>query len=291
MPTPPPEPPVPSPRADRGRSAFSTGLTASGQRPPALVPWSSRHQPRTSLLGPSGAGLRALPPAHRFLGGGIAAGLLAEPLQKACPPAIGHADPLGGAARARARRGGWRDRCSIYGGVSCRSPACSLSRRTPHAASLARSNELVPPAARRVPVVTLHSALPLLPTPAEPPIERHIRQPWPTICGRTRRSTSSCPLYARIQRDASCGRSACGPADVLDQPILRLRRRLRAGDHAVDARDAQLWLWRRWRSSSGAAAGLARGRLAVEARMMRRGARVGSRAVDERIPLKTEHVS
>ena len=167
-----------------------------------------------------------------------------------------------------------------------------------------RAGELVAAGsgAVRVPIVTLRSALALLPTPAEPPIERHISMRHiltdylqahsPLNYSREARHT-----YTRIQHDASCGSSACGPAAALDTPILR-------ASNGPSAISTTLWtlatlallsvaalaltLWRRRRARQALASlasppGSSR-RNAVEAQPE---FMAQARVVDERAPLKS----
>ena len=77
-----------------------------------------------------------------------------------------------------------------------------------------------------MPIVTLRSALAVLPTPAEPPIEqhismRHVLADYLQAHSPLNYSREARHAYTRIQHDASCGSSACGPAAALDTPILR----------------------------------------------------------------------
>ena len=155
----------------------------------------------------------------------------------------------------------------------------------------------------RVPVVTLRSALALLPTPAEPPIERlismrqvltdYLQAHSPLNYSRTSRQA-----YARIQHDASCGSSACGSAAALDAPILR------ASDGA-SALSTALWtlatvallsvvamalaLWRRRRARQALASPLGSGgRNAVETPSVPDEFTAHqARVVDERMPLRS----
>ena len=151
----------------------------------------------------------------------------------------------------------------------------------------------------RVPIVTLRSALALLPTPPEPPIERHISMrhiltDYLQAHSPLNYSREARHAYTRIQHDASCGSSACGPAAALDTPILR-------ASSGPSALSTTLWtlatlallsvaalaltLWRRRRARQALASppGSSR-RNAVEAQPE---FMAQARVVDERAPLKS----
>lgn len=151
----------------------------------------------------------------------------------------------------------------------------------------------------RVPIVTLRSALALLPKPPEPPIERHISMrhiltDYLQAHSPLNYSREARHAYTRIQHDASCGSSACGPAAALDTPILR-------ASSGPSALSTTLWtlatlallsvaalaltLWRRRRARQALASppGSSR-RNAVEAQPE---FMAQARVVDERAPLKS----
>ena len=151
----------------------------------------------------------------------------------------------------------------------------------------------------RVPIVTLRSALAVLPTPAEPPIEqhismRHVLADYLQAHSPLNYSREARHAYTRIQHDASCGSSACGPAAALDTPILRayngptvisttLWTLATIALLTVAALALTLWRRRRARQALASAPGSSR-RSAVEAppEFMAQ-----ARVVDERAPLRS----
>lgn len=277
----------------------------------ALCSWSesatSREHPYSDQAGAAGFEVCLLP--TRFLGGGFVAGAVhAEAIAETVPSdnlvtlilSAAQLEHALGAAQLAA----W-DRCSIYDeSVSWQVSGLQLSRRCDAASTQLQlhshsANELVPAGGEaRVPVVTLHSALPLLPTPAEPPIERHISAQqvvadYLQAHSPLNFSSATRHSYARIQHDASCGRSACGPADVLDRPIL-------PASEGASALATTLWtlatlvlcavaamalvIWRRRRARQGLTSPSRGG--ADDAPAVPELA-AQPRAVDERVPLKT----
>jgi len=279
----------------------------------ALCAWSGNG------WGNSEAGFEVCLLPTRSLGGGVAAGVVdAETVATVIPDdkvatlfltAAQLADTLGAAERAA-----WT-RCSTFDeseswqvSGAALSVECSQTNRPPvQAAQLrlrSRAGELVAAGAAGleapVPVVTLSSALPLLPTPAEPAIERHIslRQVVADYLQAHSPLNYSAALNyadARIEHGASCGRAACGAADFLDRPILPAPEGPSGLSSALGAIAAVallgvlavgLLIWRRRRGRQ-ALASPRRGERAHEAETAVPELAAQPRAVGERTPLKT----
>ena len=155
-----------------------------------------------------------------------------------------------------------------------------------------------------VPVVTVQSALSLLPTPAEPAIERsitmqqvfadYLRANSPLNYSEVARQRG----YTRWQHDASCYRSACGHGAELDRPIKVVSSRASAEDeftalHFIGTAALLLALvggcaiWRRRRARQA----LASPPVSARTRMQQEQQQVPELQqpvhVHERVPLKT----
>lgn len=185
--------------------------------------------------------------------------------------------------------------------VSRCSPPAGPSRPDTSLRLQRRAGELIAAGSgARVPVVTLRSALALLPTPAEPPIERlismrHILTDYLQAHSPLNYSREAKQMHMRIQHDPSCGSSACGPAAALDTPILRPTNSASALSTVLltlamlallCVAALALTLWRRRRARQAALAsppGSGR-RNAVEASPE---FTAQARVVDERVPLKS----
>lgn len=178
----------------------------------------------------------------RSLGGGLGAGTidletvsLAMPRENIVTVRLSVAQLIG--ALVTSDRAAW-ERCRTFkNSVSWQVSGMQLVRRCDSSPEPSRPEFWLQLASRAgalvdatdgdamVSVVTVQSALSLLPTPTEPPIERsitmqqvfadYLRAHSPLNYSEVARQRG----YARWRHDASCSRSACGHGAELDRPI------------------------------------------------------------------------